>query len=985
MASDPVGVARGCHRALDVNSWYRVIDGRWGGPAFDGSLPEAFVAGRVAVLTGCTALSSAAALGVTTSLRVWRGRRPVPHTGRVHFAFFLGLIGVGLMRRGAGLGGVAGLVVAAVTAAQVGVAVPAWGAPLTRAVSAPDLTAVAVFSAPAAADPAQQVTVSVTSPACAGASMSLSERYGTIDGVTGTVSIGPVTADGTGVATFAATVPSDAAKTSEAMPLYWVGSSPTATCESTLSPVAAQTTVTAASDAVVGVNGTAAQPVLTLSGCAGGLADVHVVNKDMIPTAIPGLVLQSGNLTASLKVPKGSQALYVDCLQASVPGYTGRGLALPGGGPAPDLNKTGPGQTVTPGRVARWAGQTCTRSGTAYGWPMTCGTGAPFVAAMQTLSSTPYLRGLEERTIGSDSLLPALASSEDLVLAHPAKSSGAPGEAITGSEVAQRPATPDAGSGGHTYTSTSTIPGGTVVSTTYGTDADNFGVSSTVEGVLGPEQLKKGHLRSGKMTTTGSEKFSAQTCPDVNGLLKLTEEWTFTLTINAVDRYGRKESITAKGHATGLYTVHVNDSAEYMSFDVSAKDEISGSGHWDGADYNPGESHASYEHSGFPMHTPNDIQDTMVSKVLPGYTAQYVAPNLAAAQGAVKFLAVVLMGFPETYGAREAYAKFNTQAACLPVTFTGPQTVDPASTNDYTLQVRPTVGGALSVPVTLTTDAGSVDPNSVTATDTNAPEFQFTAPAKNGDDELQANGKSKRGVVSGSYAVKVNTLQLTLSYTATVSESDTCSGQSCPGPGDTGQSDFGIAATITGSASMPLSLTGDTEKGKGSSSETVQSYDDTENFTGPAVGCDQNATVQVTGAVNGTKPGPFGGLVTLSTASGSVTGVDLQYWIFNSDNTKAASEQITTTWDFTAPPECTGTQTYTDTENNAAGTIEGLAAEAGEYPGFGTPIFQLPDSAWTISPTWTPAKGGTLATATVTLSDATSTTTEQFTLSTPSI
>ena len=250
---------------------------------------------------------------------------------------------------------------------------------------------------------------------------------------------------------------------------------------------------------------------------------------------------------------------------------------------------------------------------------------------------------------------------------------------------------------------------------------------------------------------------------------------------------------------------------------------------------------------------------------------------------------------------------------------------------------------------------------------------------------LRAHGKSKRGVVSGGYTVNVNTLQLTLTYTATVSESTTCSGQDCPGPGDTGQADFGIAATITGSASMPLSLTGDTEKGKGSSSETVQSYDDTENFTGPAVGCDQNATVQVTGAVDSTEPGPFGGLVTLSTTNGSVTGVDLQYWIFNTDNTKAASEQITTMWDFTAPPECTGVQTFTDTENNAAGTIEGLAAEAGEYPGFGTPIFQLPDSAWTISPTWTPATGGTLATATVTLSDATSTTTEQFTLSTPSI
>ena len=196
--------------------------------------------------------------------------------------------------------------VAVVTAAVAGVAVPAWGAPLTRAVSAPDLTAVAVLSAPAAANPAQQVTVSVTSSACAGASVSLSERYGTIHGVTGTVSVGTITADGTGLATFAATVPSDAAKTSEAMPLYWVGSSPTAACESTLSPVAAQTTVTAASDAVVSVQGTPAHPLLTLSGCAGGLADVHVVDKDMIPTAIAGLVLKAGKLTAQLKVPKGS-------------------------------------------------------------------------------------------------------------------------------------------------------------------------------------------------------------------------------------------------------------------------------------------------------------------------------------------------------------------------------------------------------------------------------------------------------------------------------------------------------------------------------------------------------------------------------------------------------------------------------------------------------------------------------------------------------
>ena len=319
-----------------------------------------------------------------------------------------------------------------------------------------------------------------------------------------------------------------------------------------------------------------------------------------------------------------------------MPGYTGHGLALPGGGPARDLNKTWPGHNVTPRTAARWAGQTCTRSTTAYGWPMTCGAGAPFMATMQTLSNSPYLRGLEERTVGSDSLLPALASSEDLVLAHPEKPSGAP----SGSDhqlpgCAAPPATPDAGSG-HTYTSTDTIPGGTVVTTQYATDADNFGVDTTVQGVLGPEQLKKGHLRSGKLTVTGSEKFSAQTCPDANGLLKLAEEWTITISINAVDRYGRKEWMTIKEHVTGIYTVHVNDSAEYMSFDVTAKDEVSTTGHWDGVDYNIPDTHASYEHSGFPIHTAADIENTMVHKVLPGFTGHYVAPTVAAGQAAIK-------------------------------------------------------------------------------------------------------------------------------------------------------------------------------------------------------------------------------------------------------------------------------------------------------------------------------------------------------------
>lgn len=828
-------------------------------------------------------------------------------------------------------------------------------------------TGVAAFTAPAAAVPSKQVNITVASSACAGQQVALTVRYGAVSGVIKTAGIGTLTSDNTGTATFAATVPADAAKTSEGTPLYWVASSANTACEATLSPVAGQTTVNAAKTAALAASGTAAHPEMALSGCAGGLADVYVVDKNMAVTEIGGLAVKSGKLTATLTVPKGSLALYVDCLQATVPGFTGRGVALPGGGPAPALNTPGAGPKPAPRTAARWAAQGCAPSSTAYGWPLLCGTGSPSVAAIQYLATSPHERGLEERTIGSDLLLPAMTASDSLILAHPPNPGAIPGAAA-----------PTAAAASHTYSETQTVGGGTIVKTVYGTDDDNFGISVTGTQIAGPDALKKADLRSAKGTLTMSQEVTAASCPDANGLVRITVVTTLTRTVSGVDRFGRKFSLTVKLQATAVYTVHVNDSAEYFSFDINATVVVNAQAHWGGQTYSDSAS-GSYVHNGFPIHTAADIETTISKLILDrSFYFPKGKPNLGATAVALSFL----FAAPK---ARDAYTNFNSLSKCLTTTFAGPQTVNPTSTNSYTLQVRPTTGGALSIPTDLTSNPGTVDPENQTATDANTLDFNFTAPAKDGQATINVSGKSKRGTLFGTYDVNINALQLTLSYTATVRDTQSCSGANCPQQGSTGTYNFQIGATITGATTMPLSLSGDTEQGTGTTTETVQTYQENGTFTGPAVGCDQNATGTLSSQLDGTTPGPFGGTLTLSSNNGTITGVNLTYWIFSSDNVTSASEQVTDTWNFTAPPECAGTQKFNNTENLAASYIEELDAEAGEYPGFGDPLFQLPATVWTISPTWTAATGGVLATATVTNTDTSigATATEKFTLSTP--
>jgi hypothetical protein len=875
------------------------------------------------------------------------------------------------MGRGAGSFRVASFLVAVATAvsALAAVAPSAGASPAATVPAAVSSSAkVAAFTAPGAVVPGQHVKVSVASSACTGQKVALTVRYSAVSGVIETAGILTLTLDKTGKARFAATVPASAAKSSEGTPLYWLASSANKACAATLSPVAGRTTVNAAKKAALAVRGTAAHPEMVLSGCAGGVADVYVVDKNMAVTEIRGLAVKSGKLTAKLSVPKGSRALYVDCLQATVPGFTGRGVALPGGGPAPALNTPGAGPNPTPQTAAQWAAQPCGPSSTAYGWPLACGTGSPFVAGIQYLATSPRERGLEEGTLGSDLLLPAMTASDSLILAHPPNPGAIPSAATATTAAA-----------GHTYTETQTVDGGTLVRTTYGTDPDNFGVSVTGTETAGPGALKNSGLRSAKGTVTMSEEISTASCPDANGLVKITDVSTMTRTINAVDRYGRKFSLTAKIQATGVYTVHVNNSAEYFSFDVNATFVVNDEAHRNGQTYSDPELRASYVHDGFPIHTADDIDSTFDKLLL---DRAFFYPNGKPSGGAV---AVAMTFFAATPKARDAYDRFNRESECLTVTFAGPQTVDPTSTNSYTLKVRPTAGGPLSIGTELNGDPGTVTPEKQTATDANTLDFKFTAPAKDGTVAIQVKGKSKRGNLLGLYDVNVKVVQLTLSYTAKVTDSLSCSGNNCPQPGSTGTSNFNLGATITGSATMPLSLSGVTEQGTGATKETVQTYQDNGTFDGPAVGCDQpDASGTYSSQLDGTTPGPFGGMLTLSAKNGKVTGVNLGYWIFSSDNVNSASEQVTDTWNFTAPAGCTGVQTFNNTENLAAGDIELVDSDAGEYPGTGDPVFQLPVHVWKISPTWTAAKGGVLGTATVTNTDAYSNAaaTEKFTLST---
>lgn len=151
--------------------------------------------------------------------------------------------------------------VAVATAVSVAAAVApsADASPVATASAAVSGSAgVAVFTAPAAAVPSKQVNITVASSACAGQQVALTVRYGAVSGVIKTAGVGTLTSDNTGTATFAATVPADAAKTSEGTPLYWVASSANTACEATLSPVAGQTTVNAAKTAALAVSGTAA-------------------------------------------------------------------------------------------------------------------------------------------------------------------------------------------------------------------------------------------------------------------------------------------------------------------------------------------------------------------------------------------------------------------------------------------------------------------------------------------------------------------------------------------------------------------------------------------------------------------------------------------------------------------------------------------------------------------------------------------------------
>jgi hypothetical protein len=218
--------------------------------------------------------------------------------------------------------------------------------------------------------------------------------------------------------------------------------------------------------------------------------------------------------------------------------------------------------------------------------------------------------------------------------------------------------------------------------------------------------------------------------------------------------------------------------------------------------------------------------------------------------------------------------------------------------------------------------------------------------------------------------------EVDLAYVATVSYTDDCNN---PGPCNGNLSDSllensSLDAQLSGTATVPLSL-GTTQSTEGVTTEKLDdyTYDDTWNNPEPAPGCkgdDHEVGV-------GTQPGPFHVTGLTVSSGGSVAGnpvssVGLSYsFSFLTDpvleqvpgETYRPEESVTVSSD----NSCTGPTTVTGTEEQASSTVDWVHYQAGdEYTPEGADgIITLPAHVWSISPSWTPATGGMLATAKV--------------------
>ena len=490
------------------------------------------------------------------------------------------------------------------------------------AAAQPTAADAATITAQASVTPGRQAEIGVSATACAGAAVTLSERYATTHVAVASHRIGTVTADSTGTAKFTARTPSNAAKSAVGIPAYWLATSRASECRSALAAVAARSTVTSLGTAHVTVQGSATKPHVTVTGCRGGLADVHVDDARLNQTPLLGLHGARRRVSATVRVPKGSVALFVDCAQASVPSYSRHGIKLHGAKAlAATAQRSAPG-SQTPGQIALSAQATCVPGPTVYRWPLQCGDAESLGGLIAGLVHSPSLESLDERVGGSDLITAKLSHLADLAQAYPGalagKSAASLAPAASGSKQTHQSTVHDSDSSSTNSTWT-TSDGSEGIA--------GSGTSSTT--VTGDEAAKHG-MRQIKATLTITTHMSLAHCPDVDGKLRLALDFGYKLTVSSVDRHGRKKAGEVTAHASVEIVPRVNDAAAWTDFAVSATAEVTGR-----MQRPPGptsEWHAGWSHT-YPMHNPDDIQKELIDKNLKDQSTTTALVNSISSYG----------------------------------------------------------------------------------------------------------------------------------------------------------------------------------------------------------------------------------------------------------------------------------------------------------------------------------------------------------------
>ena len=631
--------------------------------------------------------------------------------------------------------------------------------------AAASATAGAVVRAANVVTPGTHTAVSVTAVPCAGARVSLRQRFATTHGAAVWRAVATRTASASGRASFTAGVPTSAAKTAQAMPMYWLASSTSTSCEAALSTVAARSTIAPYGKALVTVSGTRGHYRLVVTGCRGGVADAYVVDSVLTSSPVVGLrVSGSGTLSVPLTVPMSAVALFLDCVQSKVASYTGHGITLPGSKSITADNHDGSGLSMSATDTALWAVAPCQPGGGFYRWPMICGTSSPGVAAMESLRRSTVVRTEEQRLLGSDLMTPKLTGIEDLVLEHPQPVALSPG------------LHEDAANENNTTTTSShtTASDGTTVTNTYsydnGSTAVGVGATEIVAGTLRRDAARKQGYLSFTTTVTTSQKTAFQGCPDAEGDLSLALELTTKIEWKGVRTSGLKVQGSVSEHVAVKATPRVNDSARWESFELAGAAEV--------VVHNvapPGgdrDDHASYDqhHS---MSKGQDIPDSVINSIVSDAAgwrrsfSSYAQDGSRAGNTATAYLggAVALGAVVDGEAADSSVYSFYNQAGCFTVTFDGDKSVPPGATHPFTVKVIPKAGGALSSKVVFTGTDGTIDPTQLTVHNGDSLPFSYTAPAASGKTAATwtLEGVSKRGrihdsiefTLSGQYKLEV--------------------------------------------------------------------------------------------------------------------------------------------------------------------------------------------------------------------------------------